>query len=69
MTEKREIPQNTNQGGNNMFVSAEQLKNLKYDLRELYEDIVDILDSAISQAEYDDLSDDYEIEVSDDKSS
>ena len=52
-----------------MFVSAEQLRNLKYDLRELYDDIIDILDSAISQAEYDDLSDGYEIEVSDDKSS
>ena len=52
-----------------MFVSAEQLKDLKYDLRELYEDLVDILDSAISQAEYDDVPDEYEVEVRDDKPS
>ena len=52
-----------------MFVSAEQLKNLKYDLREVYEDIIDILDAAISHAEYDDLSDEYEVEVRDDRPS
>lgn len=47
-----------------MFVSKEQLEDLAYDLRELYEDLQEIISAARYQAELDDLEqeDEYEVE-------
>ena len=36
-----------------MFITREQLANLAYDLKELYEDLQDIIDAAMNEAEID----------------